>query len=114
MQRDLPGLPREIPSVQRLLERTELRDLCEAYGRRATLGALRAEVDALRSALLSGRAVQADVAALIQRVASHIRARQRPSLVPVINATGVVLHTNLGRAPLAPAAAAAAARLAGC
>ncbi|MBX7223146.1 MAG: L-seryl-tRNA(Sec) selenium transferase [Blastocatellia bacterium] len=47
------------------------------------------------------------------RVRAGLQQRQRPSLLPVINATGVVLHTNLGRAPLAPAALAAVAEVAG-
>jgi len=47
------------------------------------------------------------------RIAATVEALRRPRLRPVINATGVILHTNLGRAPLAPPAAEAAARLAG-
>ncbi len=66
---------------------------------RATLAERRAE-------LLAGAADEVD---LVQRAL----ARLRPSLRPVINATGVIIHTNLGRAPLAAAARAAVARAAG-
>ena len=113
MQRDLPAPAREIPSIQRLLERAEVRALCDAHGREATLAVLRAEIGALRRALLAGEAGAADIASLVQRVAAQLAARRAPSLVRVVNATGVVLHTNLGRAPLAPAAMAAVAELAG-
>ena len=61
-------------------------------------------VDAIRAALADRRANGASAGELAQDVA----ARLRPSLRRVINATGVILHTNLGRAPLAPAAVTAA------
>jgi L-seryl-tRNA(Ser) seleniumtransferase len=64
-------------------------------------GAARAVLAARRAELLAGAGGEPD---LVARALTHLR----PSLRRVLNATGVVLHTNLGRAPLAPAAAAAA------
>jgi L-seryl-tRNA(Ser) seleniumtransferase len=65
----------------------------------------RAELADRRAALLAGAADDVDLVA-------GARERLLPSLRPVLNATGVVVHTNLGRAPLAPAARAAVARVA--
>ena len=70
------------------------------FGRAQVVDALRVEADAFRERLARGGAEQ-DAAAVIERGAEErLRAEQRPSLRTVINATGVILHTNLGRAPL--------------
>ena len=75
------------------------------FGRAAVVEALRAEAEALRSRVAAGEAAPPDVAAALERVVpARLSANLTPSLRPVINATGVILHTNLGRAPLAPAA----------
>jgi L-seryl-tRNA(Ser) seleniumtransferase len=70
--------------------------------------ALRAAAANLRSAIAGGDAALADEGAVVSRMeadaASRLAELFRPSLQPVINATGVVIHTNLGRAPLAGAA----------
>ncbi|HET9163421.1 MAG TPA: L-seryl-tRNA(Sec) selenium transferase [Solirubrobacterales bacterium] len=67
------------------------------------VAAARAEVERAREAILAGATVPAE-AELADRAAALARELTRPSLRPLINATGVVLHTNLGRAPLSPAA----------
>jgi L-seryl-tRNA(Ser) seleniumtransferase len=86
--------------------------LCDRFGRATVVDALRAEADALRG----GRANEGnteDVAALIEaRAAARLNANAGGSLRAVINATGVILHTNLGRAPLSQDAAESVARLA--
>ena len=95
---------RELPSIDRLLAAAG--ELIDRYGRAATTAALRSAVDAARRAVLGGDAVpSADD--LITAAAQALPARRPPPLRPVINATGVVVHTNLGRAPLAPQARAA-------
>ena len=104
----MPSDPRMIPSIDRLSQRPSVGDLESRYGRDATLGALRAEAAALRAALAgSGREVR-DAEEAAQRIeagaAERLGAELAPSLTAVINATGVIVHTNLGRAPLAPAA----------
>ncbi len=79
----------------------------ERFGSEATVAALRSAAGALREAIGAGdRPETTDAAALaIEAAAGHALARRfRGSLRPVINATGVVIHTNLGRAPIAPAA----------
>ena len=77
--------------------------------RAALKAAARSELDALRRRIQSGQPAPAPSMEEIAR-AVLVRAQtlSRPSLRPVINATGVVLHTNLGRAPMSPAAAEAA------
>ena len=97
---------RQLPSIDALLAGPGVASLLAEHPRGLVLKAARAAVDAAR---VSGGAPpegwDAAVRAAVVRLAV-------PSLVPVINATGVVLHTNLGRAPLAPAAIAALTRVA--
>jgi L-seryl-tRNA(Ser) seleniumtransferase len=96
---------RDIPSIEQLRQREACRMMEAAYGRAAVVDALRAEADALRTRLISEPAVE-DIAASIERAArARLEATRAPSLISVINATGVIVHTNLGRAPLARTAA---------
>jgi L-seryl-tRNA(Ser) seleniumtransferase len=77
------------------------------YGRTALLEALRAETAALRDQLSTGAIAAVMVEDAVERIetgaAARLRASMRPSLVRVINATGVIIHTNLGRSPLSAA-----------
>jgi L-seryl-tRNA(Ser) seleniumtransferase len=100
---------RVIPSIEQLRQRDAVRALETRYGRDAVVGALRAEADALRARLADpahGADSAADAASHLERaVEARLAVLFRPSLRAAINATGVVIHTNLGRAPLARAAA---------
>ena len=95
---------RVIPSVEQLRQRHAMHALELRYGRNALIDALRAETGALRDDLGAGRLAAVTVDDAVERiergVESRLRAAMRPSLVRVINATGVIVHTNLGRAPL--------------
>jgi len=100
-------LLRQIPSVDELLARPALVRLVERAGRllvlevaRQTLAALRAEI--ARDAGSAAAALAPEV--LDARIAQEVESALSFSLQPVINAAGVILHTNLGRAPLLPAA----------
>jgi L-seryl-tRNA(Ser) seleniumtransferase len=92
-----------IPSIEQLRQRPAVRALEARFGAEATVGALRAAAAEARRALASGAGAEV-VGGIEQAAATQLAAAFRPSLVPVINATGVVIHTNLGRAPLAAAA----------
>ena len=100
---------RALPSVDQALQQPALQALVGVHGRPAVVAALREALDETRRAptpdALSPDALAAAVAARLERA-------QRPSLVRVINATGVVVHTNLGRAPLSAEAAARVAEIA--
>ncbi|PYO76481.1 MAG: L-seryl-tRNA(Sec) selenium transferase [Gemmatimonadetes bacterium] len=91
---------RDLPSVSSLLETAGVKQLLEQHPRNVVLDALRDSVEAARSAGGSHKTEQQ----WVDTIASAIRNATRPSLRRVINATGVILHTNLGRAPLAGAA----------
>jgi L-seryl-tRNA(Ser) seleniumtransferase len=98
---------RQIPSIDRLLLAPGAAALIERYGRERAVAALRESVDVLRAALANGGGSAldpADESALCRDAAARLEAEERPSLRPAINATGVVLHTALGRAVLARAA----------
>ena len=99
---------RALPSVGVLLERPGLRALAERVPRALVTEALRALISAARH----GASLPADDDAWVRAVEEHVAARTLPSLRAALNATGVVLHTNLGRAPLAPAALEAVAEVA--
>jgi L-seryl-tRNA(Ser) seleniumtransferase len=94
-----------LPSVDLLLRAPETEVLISGFGRTAVTAVLR-DVLALRRAT---RAFGAGAAEILQQTADHLAARFARSQRPVFNMTGTVLHTNLGRAPLPPEAAEAAA-----
>ena len=98
---------RQLPSVDSLLTGPGVRSLLATHPRALIVKAARAAVDAARDhgGTAPPEGWDAAVRAAVTRLAEV-------SLAPVINATGVVLHTNLGRAPLAPAAIAALTRVA--
>ena len=98
---------RVIPAIDELRQRDEVRVLETRFGADATTDALRRGADQVRSAITAGAGPgSADVATTeITRIAEGLlSAGARGSLRPVINATGVIIHTNLGRAPIADAA----------
>ena len=102
---------RSIPSIEQLRQRPKLLALEPTYGRAAIVDALRAEAAALRAEPADGQAPD-DVVNAIERAAIvRLTSECAPSLRRVINATGVIVHTNLGRAPLARAAGARVAEL---
>ena len=93
---------RSIPSIEQLRQRDAMRSLEARYGRLAVVEALRAEAAALRAQVAAGGTAPEDPAAAIERaVPARLADAHASSLRPVINATGVIVHTNLGRAPLA-------------
>ena len=99
---------RIIPSIDDLRQRSTVRALEARFGADATVDALRHAAAAVRTALAGGDTSLASEAAVTTRIeaetASELGQTFRPSLEAVINATGVIVHTNLGRAPLADAA----------
>ena len=96
---------RVIPSVERLRQRDEIQRLEAQYGHHLLVSALRVETQILRRDIASGVVEVPDSEEAARRIernlGSKLQASLSPSLQPVINATGVILHTNLGRAPLA-------------
>ena len=102
---------RSLPAVDALLGDAAGQALCAQYGRAATLEALRAALQQSRSDIRSGAGTASSPSALLERAAAELAQRFRPGLRRVINASGVILHTNLGRAPLAEAAVQAMAEV---
>src|SRR6185295_493749 len=105
---------RAIPSIDELRRRPAVRALEEEFGADATVDALRAAASEVRAAIVAKARLPTDkVPATIEaKAVTRVRAAFRSSLHPVVNATGVIVHTNLGRAPLAAAASDRVARVA--
>jgi L-seryl-tRNA(Ser) seleniumtransferase len=103
---------RLLPRVDVLLEHPALREHAATWGRGPVLGAARRTLDASRRAVAGGGPVPGldELAAAVAGELDALAARRTRA---VVNATGVVLHTNLGRAPLSAAARAAVAEAAG-
>jgi L-seryl-tRNA(Ser) seleniumtransferase len=97
------ALLRRVPSVDELLLRPGLVSLCREVERSFVVETAREVLEGLRRSITSGEA-QTDAvlrpAAIEQRIVNAVQKEFAPSLQPVINASGVILHTNLGRAPL--------------
>lgn len=112
-------LLRELPSVNDIMDTNEANRLAEALPRWAVRDAAREIIGQLRAEILSGSASAAPahsreemVAAVLTGLDAAARRRSAPGPRAVINATGIVLHTNLGRAPLPAFAAQAVADVA--
>jgi L-seryl-tRNA(Ser) seleniumtransferase len=101
-------LYRRLPSVNELLLTAPIQRLVEAHGREGVVDAIRRALNDRRSRIsaeqLSGAALDLQLAAIPNEVAAILQRGPQYSLRRVINATGVLLHTNLGRAPLSEAA----------
>ena len=106
------ALLRQIPAVDELLARAALRELAARLGRRPVVDATRRVLQSLRGRISSGDLSSLSVDMLENEIVAATETSVEPSLGAVINSTGVILHTNLGRAPLAPVAARRAAEIA--
>ncbi len=102
---------RQLPSVDVLLQDHTLRALEQRYGHTLVVEACRAALDAARQRILAGADAPMP-ALLVDDIRERVEHAARPSLLPVINATGVIIHTNLGRAPLSEETIAAMQRVA--
>ena len=99
---------RELPAVDEFLRSAAGSSLADVHGAAAVTDAARAVLGRLReeisSGLLDAAALQLALNGLAEALEAEVRRSLQPSLRSVINATGVILHTNLGRAPLAQSA----------
>ena len=91
---------RALPSVDSLLTHPDAAGLIGLYGRAETVRALRAALDQARRAIRNGDEGALPPADVLRRAAARLAQTHAPTLRPVINATGMIVHTNLGRAPL--------------
>jgi len=90
---------RNLPSVDRLISDERLTSLESVYSRSLVVDAARQVLEESRLSMARGNAAPS-FDTLVEQINSRVRLLAEPSLIPVINATGVILHTNLGRAPL--------------
>ncbi len=106
---------RQLPSVERLLQGLDADGALAAYPRSLVVTCARDAIERARTGLREGRIAPGTVTidGLIVEVRTTLVRRAAPSLVPAVNATGIILHTNLGRAPLCDAAREAAAAASG-
>lgn len=100
---DLAAQLRLLPSVNDLLQHARGQLLVARYSRPLTIQALRALLDEARSSIRSGMLCPS-IDELLESATQKLAAEQLPHLRPLINATGVIINTNLGRAPLSASA----------
>lgn len=101
---EIQALMRKLPGVDKLLLRVQQLDT-QARPAELLTTEVRAQLDVLRARLLAGELTTVpDLDSLAQEVMAALDLQARSSLKPVLNASGILLHTNLGRAPLAKAA----------
>lgn len=102
---------RAIPSVDRLLASPAFAELIDHYGRQRVKEAIREELSSVRRQVISGEDPDTSENQIASDIASQLDAGSQSSLRAVINLTGTVLHTNLGRAPLPKSALDAISRI---
>ena len=96
-----------LPGIDEILRAPAAGVLHDSYGRAFVTAVVREVVEALRERMRAGTAYDAGIEAILASAASRLAADMAPRLKPVLNLTGTVLHTNLGRAPLPDEAIAA-------
>lgn len=96
-------LYRSIPKVDVLLESQTIQEMIDRYSRDSVMEAIRAEMDNLR-AFIGGcdeeDKAQEQIALLVSHIGDAVEKMHTPNMKKVINGTGTILHTNLGRAPI--------------
>ncbi|MBF0345456.1 MAG: L-seryl-tRNA(Sec) selenium transferase [Nitrospirae bacterium] len=97
---DIEKTLRSIPSVDRLIKTKQVQGWLSVYQRQIVVRAIREAVEIQRKAIREGKTQNVDVDIILSIAQSKLTALAACQLRPVINATGVVIHTNLGRAPL--------------
>ena len=102
-------LLQQLPSVDQILQKKPIEILANTYSRQIVLETIQEELDEMRVQIRGGHLSEEEMSKQIEHldVTLSVRLKQRlsPSLRTVINATGVILHTNVGRAPTASPAA---------
>jgi L-seryl-tRNA(Ser) seleniumtransferase len=93
----------QLPSIDRLLQNDHMQIILQSYGRPLTLAAARTILDNIRARVLGESECIPEAREIINQIQVQLEAWMEPTLLPVINAAGVILHTNLGRAPLSQA-----------
>ncbi|MBO4512869.1 MAG: L-seryl-tRNA(Sec) selenium transferase [Victivallales bacterium] len=97
------NLLQQLPAVEEVLQHNALSAIAN-IPRDVVVDAVRGQIDSLRQSILAGGTPGVDVATVAQAAAARAAALHQPSLRRVINASGVIIHTNLGRSVLAPEA----------
>lgn len=93
-----------LPSVDRLISLTGAESLIATYGRQEFVKAIRSVLDSFRQKIIEGTIVDPAESAILNAIDQQLQKRARPKLRQVLNLTGTVLHTNLGRAVMPPEA----------
>lgn len=99
----MPNIFRNLPSVNQLLENPQLKQMVESVNHSVVADGVRTFLDDLRSQV-SNAAEEIPIPSpneIAEKIADWLKSEERPYLRPVINGTGIILHTGLGRAPLA-------------
>jgi L-seryl-tRNA(Ser) seleniumtransferase len=109
---DTNAVLRSLPKVDEVLSAGELAETLATVPRALVVDAARAAIEDVRARLIAGESADTDTGGIARDAAGRATLAARPSLRRVINATGIIVHTNLGRSVLAEAAAAAVAEVA--
>lgn len=99
----MPNPYRRLPSLDALLQEPGLEEMIRVFGRITVRDSARIALERARAAIRQGESAP-DIPWLTATIAEVLQATVAPTLKPVINASGVIIHTNLGRAPLSQAA----------
>lgn len=102
---------RHLPSVDRLISEERIRRLGESYPHALLIGLIRRHLQQVRLSIAAHNPCPS-IDEIVESISDQAHTLENPSLRPTINATGVILHTNLGRAPLSLEASAAMDRIA--
>ena len=97
---------RQLPSIDELMNTAQAKQLCDLHDRDVVVNAARAVVDQIRLKIVKGGRPSGNItaASIGKLIALHLQEKFAPSLTSAVNASGVILHTGLGRALLPQAA----------
>ena len=111
----MQNMLRNLPSVNELLERPPLKSLVDRVSHNVVVSGVRSFLDSMRGEIQNATAEMKvpTPSELAERIAHWISSQDQPKLRPVVNATGILLHTGLGRAPLAAEAVQAMSEIGG-